>query len=177
MYYFRKPIIITVKDEAVAREIDRLSRDELKFCDYVSQLIEKDLSEKLGKKVYDESMIIETEVTAVAKKPSIQENKELLDMQKKLDLILSMVQSNPNAVQMSLSQPSYVQQSNDNSSLAVEVPSSNPVVHEVNDAVSVEQVKPKEVSSGIKKKKKKGLFSTKGKDANSILSKMASMQK
>lgn len=180
MYYFSKPIVFGIKDEAVVREIDRLSKQELEFCDYVSSLVEKDILEKLGRKRYDESLIIETEVTAVVKKPAKDDN-QIDEITQKLDKILSMFQNNPSSVQMALTQPSYDQQTNDGNSLAIEVPNSKPIIEEVHEVMEVETSKvdglESVAGSATKKKKKKGLFTTRGKDANALLAKMASMQK
>ena len=175
MYYFRKPMVFIVNDDAVASEIDRLSRDELEFSSYVSKLVEKDILEKLGRKFYDDNQIIESNVTAVSKRPSSSDGM-MSEVLEKLDRILAMGSlPNVNASQSQTVQSSYVQQpqTNQNQSLAIEVPVKESQVQDVGEVVEVKEIK--ETPAKKSKGKKKGLFSTKGR--TDILSKMASMQK
>ena len=176
MYYFRLPLILTVNDDDVASEINRLSRDELEFSKYVSRLVEKDLLAKVGKRIYDESQFVETDTTSISKRPNPSEF-PYMEIMSKLDAILSMGSVNTN----SQVNP-YVQQPQPNlsvdvpSSLAVDLPPVKHVVHEVDN---VEDVNTKEVTSVAipVKRKKKSKIGLKGKDMGSVLSKMKSMQK
>lgn len=176
MYYFRLPLILTVNDDDVASEINRLSRDELEFSKYVSRLVEKDLLRKVGKRIYDESQFVETDTTSISKIPNPGEI-PYMEILSKLDAIISMGAVNPNSqVNPYVQQPQHNLNVDTPSSLSVDLPPVKHVVHEVDNVEAVNSQEEVAVPV-VPKKKKKSKIGIKGKDAGSILSKMKSMQK
>lgn len=191
MYYYSKNIVFIFEDREVRDEVDRLlNKDDVEFYHYISDLVEKDISKKLGKKVYEESKVIETDVKDLVKQDK---DDQLSLIMNKLDLFMANFMANgsnaqnmqqnfnnfqgnnPIANSNNFVEPSiqsgYNQQTNhnQNESLAIDVTS-----QEIKKEVPV-----KEIDKGVQKPKakKKKSIGLKGKDANSILSKMKSMQK
>lgn len=119
MYYFSKALVFILNDSEVFNEIKKLSEDELSFSHYVSDLVEKDLLNKLGKKVYDENKILETEVKAVTKKNN-SGDEAITQIMDKLDMILSMGANpnygNPNMGNPNMGNPSMGNMGNINNS-------------------------------------------------------------
>lgn len=187
MYYYSKNIVFIFEDREVRDEVDRqLSKDDMEFFHYISELVEKDISNKLGKKIYEKSDIVESDVKDLVKQDN---NDQLSAIMNKLDFFManfmangsnaqnpgSFQGNNPIANSNTFVNPSiqsnYDQQTNhnQNESLAIDV-SSEAVAKEVpvKEAFTSAE-KPKTV-----KKKSTGL---KGKNKSSILSKMQSMKK
>lgn len=191
MYYYSKNIVFIFEDRDVRDEVDRLlNKDDMEFFHYLSDLVEKDISKKLGKRVYEESEIVETNVKDLVKQNN---DDQLSAIMNKLDFFMAsfmangsnnqnMQQNNSNfhgnnpiANSNNFVEPNmqsgYNQQTNHNQdeSLAIDVTS-----QEVAKEVTV-----KEISKGAQKpkSKKKKSIGIKNMDKNSLLSKMQSMKK
>lgn len=191
MYYYSKNIVFIFEDRDVRDEVDRLlNKDDMEFFHYLSDLVEKDISKKLGKRVYEESEIVETNVKDLVKQNN---DDQLSAIMNKLDFFMASFMANgsnnqnmqqnnnnfhgnnPIANSNNFVEPNmqsvYNQQTNHNhnESLAIDVTS-----QEVAKEVSV-----KEISKGAQKpkSKKKKSIGIKNMDKNSLLSKMQSMKK
>lgn len=177
------------EDPDVRDEVNRMfDKDDFEFFHYISELVEKDISLKLGKRVYDKSDIVEAEPNGLV---PVQQTEQMDALMKKMDIMMAALMaggvrvSNPNM-------DDYVNNNNvmgntpsnfitpaDNNQFNVQ---HNQQVENKDLSVKVEpvvatEIKEKEVNDTPKpKKKKKGLGLGKM-DKNSLLSKMKSMSK
>lgn len=190
MYYYSRNIVFIFEDPDVRDEVNRiLDKDDLEFFHYISELVEKDISRKLGKRVYDKSDIVEVEPKSLV---PVQQTEQMDELMKKMDIMMAALMAGGSVRAGNPNMNDYVNNNNvignapsnfitpaDNNQFNVQ---HNQQVENKDLSIKVEpvvdtEIKEKEVNNIPKpKKKKKGLGLGKM-DKNSLLSKMKSMSK